>query len=125
MALRGRKPKPTQLKRITGNPGRRPLPSDEPMRVGAIERPESLNGRPGELWDNFIERAYWLTWADGPKALLWVCLQAEFEEAPRKMLSSRIAQLRAVGSELGLDPASRARLAVPAAADDSVGSKYF
>jgi phage terminase small subunit len=30
MAVRGRKPKPTAVKRATGNPGRRPLPEAEP-----------------------------------------------------------------------------------------------
>ena len=29
--MRGRKPKPTRLKVITGNPGKRPLNLDEPM----------------------------------------------------------------------------------------------
>jgi hypothetical protein len=27
--MRGRKPKPTQIKRISGNPGKRPMPQDE------------------------------------------------------------------------------------------------
>lgn len=62
------------------------------------------------LWDTWIVRCFWLTWADTPKALMWCHLQAEFERAPFRMKSARIGQLRALGSELGLDPASRARL---------------
>ena len=30
MATRGRKPKPTHLKVLAGNPGKRPLPKNEP-----------------------------------------------------------------------------------------------
>ena len=40
---------------------------------------------------------------------MWVYLQAEFEADPAMMTAARIAQLRALGSELGLDPSSRAR----------------
>ena len=112
MAMRGRKPTATVIKLARGNPGRRPLPQGEPAPQGAAEKPDGLSGRPSLLWDQFIGRAYWLTWADGPKALIWCHLQAEFERKPGKMVSSRIAQLRALGSELGLDPASRARLGV-------------
>jgi hypothetical protein len=112
MATRGRKPTATVIKLARGNPGRRPLPRDEPRPQGDVEKPDGLSGRPSLLWDQFIERAFWLTWADGPKALIWCHLQAEFERKPGKMVASRIAQLRALGSELGLDPASRARLGV-------------
>lgn len=110
MAMKGRKPTATVIKLATGNRGRRPMPVGEPMPAGAIEKPTKLRGRVSALWDQFITRAFWLTWADGPKALMWVHLQAEFERAPGSMVAARIAQLRALGSELGLDPAARARL---------------
>jgi hypothetical protein len=110
MAIRGRKPTATIVKLATGNPGKRPISQGEPEPGGPIERPAKLKGKPGLLWDAFIARAFWLTWADGPKALMWCHLQAEFESDPTKMVAARIAQCRALGSELGLDPASRARL---------------
>lgn len=116
MAVRGRKPKPTHLHLIEGThrSDRHHDPETEPLPEGAIEKPEKLRRAPNStaarLWDKFIARAFWLSWADGPKAYVWCALQAEFEKAPGKMQSSRIAQLRALGSELGLDPASRARL---------------
>ncbi|HEX2430729.1 MAG TPA: hypothetical protein VHK03_08205 [Aestuariivirgaceae bacterium] len=69
-----------------------------------------LTGQAQRLWQQFIAPAYWLTIADSPKAVMWCFLQAEFEAAPAKMIASRIAQVRALGSELGLDPSSRARL---------------
>ena len=41
---RGRKPKPTEQKRIEGNPGKRPLPDDEPqLPVEAPDPPEWLD----------------------------------------------------------------------------------
>jgi hypothetical protein len=110
MAIRGRKPTATVIRLATGNPGKRPIPAGEPVPEGEIEKPPKLKGRAAELWDRFIARAHWLTWADGPKSMMWCHLHAEFERAPGKMQSARIAQLRALGSELGLDPASRARL---------------
>jgi hypothetical protein len=102
--MRGRRPSPTFLKLVKGNPGRRPIPQGEPEPGGPIERPPKLKGKPAELWDRFIARAFWLTWADGPEALMWCHLQAEFERGPDKMIAGRIAQLRALGSELGFDP---------------------
>jgi hypothetical protein len=110
MAVRGRKPTATVLRLITGNPGDRPIPKGEPVPDGPVERPEKLRANVGKLWDRWIARAYWLTWADSPKALMWCHLQAEFEKSPAEMLSARIAQLRALGSELGLDPSARQRM---------------
>jgi len=114
MAISGRKPTPVVLKLIAGNPGRRPLPKQrsEPVPGGAIERPDKLKGNPGKLWDRYIARCHWLTWADGPKALMWCHLQAEYEKAPGKMSASRIAQLRAVASEIGFDQAARTRMGI-------------
>ena len=91
----------------------RPLPKarEEVLPGGPIERPK-IKGNPGKLWDLYITRCHWLTWADGPKALMWCHLQAEYEKAPTAMIASRIAQLRAVGSELGLDVSSRDRMGV-------------
>lgn len=110
MATRGRKPTATVIRLATGNPGKRPLPQGEPSAGGRPDRPAKLRKREAELWDRYIETAWWLEAHDGPKAHMWVCMQAEFERGPGNMIAGRIAQLRALGSELGLDPASRARL---------------
>lgn len=44
--MRGRPPKPTQLKIIAGNPGKRPLPADEPKLIplNDDDPPESMYG---------------------------------------------------------------------------------
>ena len=40
--MRGRKPKPTQIKRISGNPGKRPLLQDEATPERALPRPPAI-----------------------------------------------------------------------------------
>jgi hypothetical protein len=111
MAIRGRKPTPPALRLINGGKGR-PPPEDDPLPSGSLERPTKLRGAAGKLWDDFIAKCFWLTWADSPKAAMWCHLQAEFDSSPKKMIASRIAQLRTLGSELGFDQASRTRMGI-------------
>ena len=132
MATRGRKPKPAFLKLVTGNPGRRPLegvPDEMFSRAGdnGLEPPRSLRKRQAELWAQFIRTAPWLEAHDAPRAAMWVELQVEFERKPTAMVAGRIAQLRALGSELGLDPASRARMGFGRGNDEKKDptEKYF
>jgi hypothetical protein len=106
----GKSRKPSHLRLIEGNSGHRPIPENEPVPVGRPVKPKSLRGVAARLWDEMIEPAFWLTWADGPKARMWCILQAEFDKKPALMVNARISQLRALGSELGFDPAARARL---------------
>ena len=85
----GRKPKPTHLKLITGNPGKRPLPKREAkVAVALPEAPPTLNGEARAEWDRVsadlykvgllskIDRAAlaaycqsWAIWAQATKAL--------------------------------------------------------
>jgi hypothetical protein len=126
MTIRGRKLKPTIVRLLEGNRGHRPIPYGEPTPVGKVEKPTRLLGRASSLWDEYIARAYWLTWADEPKAFMWCHLHWEFEDNPRRMSAARMAQLRALGSELGLDPASRARLGANDTGDKPTeADKYF
>ncbi len=115
MAVRGAKPKATILKLVTNKPGHKPLPKDEPRPTCPLgKRPTYLTGlfkgRATVLWNQKAADAWWLSKVDGDKLGIWCCLQAEFERAPESMNSARIGQLRALGSELGLDPASRTRM---------------
>ena len=53
---RGRKPKPTALKLLNGNPGRRPLNREEPAYgPGAPDKPTFLDDFADEEWDRLIE----------------------------------------------------------------------
>src|ERR1700686_3690928 len=53
-AMRGRKPKPTKLKLLQGNPGKRPLPENEAKLEASLpEPPEIIRGAALVEW-NFI-----------------------------------------------------------------------
>jgi hypothetical protein len=126
MAISGRKPKPPGLKLVTGNPGRRPLPEgDIDVREAPLEPPKRLNKAQQRYWDRWINTAWWLDEHDVPKAFMWVCLSAEYEKSPADMVASRIANLRALGSELGLDPASRTRMAGSGGSKADPSDEFF
>lgn len=122
MAVRGQRPKADALRVIEGGKAR----AAGPVSAGAFKPPAPLTGRPGALWRGYIVPAYWLGPADAPKAWLWCKLQAEAEVSVADMTAARLGQLRNLGSELGFDPTSRARLAGggPPAVDD-VAERYF
>lgn len=48
---RGRKSIPSEVKRLTGNPGKRPLNDDAPVFEQNCEPPKGLTGRAREEWD--------------------------------------------------------------------------
>lgn len=96
---------------MTGNPGKRPIPS-EAFVEGAPIKPAWLDGRAAEIWAEVVAFAYWLTVADSYTLAAWCDQQAAFEQ-PRKRASWRASDRRehqACASDLGLDPANRARL---------------
>jgi len=54
---RGRKPKPTQLKAITGNPGNRPLNTTEPkLPASPYDPPDWLEGEARKKWNAEIKQ---------------------------------------------------------------------
>jgi len=67
--VRGRPPKPTSLKVIEGNPGKRPLSANEPKpRPLAPRRPSWLNREGKKMWKQLapeLERLGLLTVVDG------------------------------------------------------------
>jgi hypothetical protein len=116
MAVRGPKPKPKHLHVVDGTFNvTRHGPRDavgDPENDGPPVKPRYLKGRASKLWDEAVGVFWWLDVGDGYKLGLWCSLQSEFEDAPEKMVASRIGQLRALGSELGVDRSSRERLGV-------------
>jgi P27 family predicted phage terminase small subunit len=137
--VRGRKPKPTTLKELAGNPGRRPLNTAEPKPVGLLAEP------PG--WFNEAQRAGWAYAIEhAPSGLLrkidrsvlavWVVAEHLHREATEQVLKdgllikapqtgqpmqspylaivNRQAQIMLKAAEqLGFSPAARPRLQVP------------
>lgn len=135
------RPKPTALKLLNGNPGKRALPKSEPTpRTGTPERPAALDATAAAAWDSIapeLEAMGVLTLADAA-ALEALCTAfadwraacetireqgATYETQSPKgdlMLRPHPAQaqksdadkrLRAWLAEFGLTPAARAKLA--------------
>jgi P27 family predicted phage terminase small subunit len=135
--MRGRKPKPTWLKIVAGNPGHRPLNTDEPQPEGAlVDAPETFTPAQRRLWCS--------TLANVPEGLLrkldvgifasYIVNFAEFLEADRRVQEMGMvvrtpqgqpmhnpfvtARNRAntamtkAASELGFTPSSRSRVKV-------------
>ena len=127
MAVVGAKPKPTALKVVTGNPGKRNLPESSGVepRTEPIKPPEELDLRQQLLWERYIDPAWWLTEHDAPIAYVWVCLQAEFQSCPAEMTAARISNLRSAASEIGLGPSARARLALEGAGKSDPEDGFF
>jgi len=140
--MRGRKQTPTALKRLNGNPGKRPLPSNEPQppAAAADDVPHELEGhehaaREYSRLAPILAGVRCLTEADR-KSLAYYCLCYEnwllavkaVEEhglfqndrfgMPKvnpafQIQNEMLSQIRWLTGEFGLSPASRARISVP------------
>ena len=121
MAIRGQRPTADVIRLANGQ---KPMTANAPQAAGRPRPPIPMKGRAAALWKRYVAPAYWLADADSPKAWLWCMLTAECEADPATFLSARISQLRSLGSELGMDPASRARMGTPASAPDPL-DHYF
>lgn len=137
--MRGRKPKPTHIKVITGNPGKRRLNYEEPTPEIAIpECPPELGEAARREWDRLVAelgKLNLLTRLD--RAALAACcgsyaLWAEATEAIHKYgsmvksptgfpmqspyiaVANRQAEIMMrISAEFGFTPASRGRIAAP------------
>jgi P27 family predicted phage terminase small subunit len=141
MALKGRKPKPTNLKILQGNAGRRPLNKTD-ISVEVLEKapecPEWIGRHGAEVWARVAD------WLVGSKILaesdthnleafcsayqnyrdasehirlhgLVITNQnGELKKNPAcTVVAESLRQMNVYGASLGLDPASRTRLAAP------------
>jgi phage terminase small subunit len=113
--MRGRKAKPTVLKLVQGNPGKRALNKDEPRPSAGAVKPRFLRGRAAVIWDEYVpelERLGLLRSVDAPMFATWCQLVAEFQRSPRGMTASRISQMRGLAAAFGMEPSARSRLSV-------------
>jgi phage terminase small subunit len=54
--MRGRLPKPTAMKRLEGNPGKRTLPKNEPQFAPGVPRkPGRMSAGAKKVWDELVE----------------------------------------------------------------------
>ena len=140
---KGRKPTPTELNRLIGNPSKRPMNDREPQFTAGVPHcPEWLDAEAKAIWHRVVPELAGcglLTLAD-EGVLLGYCvaygqlvqaerviardgITAETEKSIKvhpavSVKSQALTQLRSFGSELGLSPVARTRLQTPASADD-------
>lgn len=143
---RGRKPKPTALKKMAGNPGRRPLNEKEPdfKELTNIDPPEWLLPLADDMWkrvvpellrekiikitDLHLVESFCNSYAIWRMALLDVAnfkiIMQNASGGPTKnpaltALNEANNQMMKTGAALGLSPADRTRLMGDKPIDDS------
>jgi P27 family predicted phage terminase small subunit len=137
--VRGRKAKPTVLKILEGNPGKRPLNAEEPRPRRCIpRRPDHLDILATKEWkritreldlaglltdcDRAVVAAYCQCWSRWVKAERMVQQTGEvlkgeagYYQNPYLAVANRaLDQMQRLAAQLGLDPTSRSRLRVEA-----------
>jgi P27 family predicted phage terminase small subunit len=137
--MRGRRPKPTRLKLLTGNPGKRPLNEDEPRPEAVIpDCPAELGAVARREWDRLVGElaalrlltnldraalaaycgAYGM-WAEATEAIqkfgTMVKSPTGFPiQSPYVFIANRQAEIMMrIASEFGFAPASRSRISTP------------
>lgn len=137
--MRGRRPKPSRLKLLTGNPGKRPLNANEPKPEVAIpECPVELGPVARREWDRMatqlaalrilthLDRAAlaaycgaYAMWAEATEAIQKYGTMVKSPtgypvQSPYVSIANRQAEIMMrVASEFGFTPASRSRITTP------------
>jgi P27 family predicted phage terminase small subunit len=137
--IRGRRPKPSRMKALTGNPGKRPLNPHEPRpEPAAPECPPELSPTARQEWERLtaeLSKLNLITHLDrGALATycgayaLWAEAMVQIQkygtmvksptgypmQSPYLGLANRQAELMMrIASEFGFTPASRSRISVP------------
>ena len=138
--MKGRKPKPSHLKLISGNPGKRTIPANPQPQPMSFDEPPKWVGKYGqEIWNarapELVELGI-LTKADRPMFEILCCTWNMFREAleilnrdglttvderglPRKnpiwtLYNSAAKDFSKLAQEFGITPVSRQRLDVRA-----------
>lgn len=144
--MRGRKPKPTRLKILTGNPGKRPLNLNEPRPEPAVpECPPELGPAAQREWQRLVGElaslkvltnldraalgAYcgaYALWAESTEAIqkfgVMVKSPTGFPiQSPYVSIANRQAEIMMrIAAEFGFTPASRGRISTPPPAEPTL-----
>jgi P27 family predicted phage terminase small subunit len=143
--MRGRKPKPTILKVLDGNPGKRPLNDREPQPPGGIPvRPDWLDAEAQAEWgrvtgelqmsglltvaDRAALAAYCTAWSRWVEAEAMVKKYGTIVKSPAQgfpmkspylsIAEQALETMRKLMVEFGLTPSSRSRIRVPPGGDE-------
>lgn len=142
--MAGRRPKPTALKKLEGNPGKRPLNEREPTPRRAMPRcPHHLAGEARKEWRRVVRELYavgLLTQVDRAALAAYCQLYARWIAAEKEIESDGLTMITAKGGvmqnpavriaataldgmrkyliEFGMTPSSRSRIKLPAPAKE-------
>lgn len=142
--VRGRKPKPTHLKLLAGNRGKRPLNENEPKPERTVpDPPDHLDELARAKWDELaprLNRLGLLTEIDGDALAMYCTAFSEFVENREKVqkhgsvvmtskgnavqspylgaANTAFEKMRKLLVEFGMTPSSRSRIEVPGHGDD-------
>jgi P27 family predicted phage terminase small subunit len=137
--MRGRRPKPTRMKVLTGNPGKRPLNDTEPRPQAAVpDCPSELGDLARQEWNRLVGElaalkmltnldraalaAYcgaYALWAEATQASqkygVMIKSPTGFPiQSPYVSIANRQAEIMMrIASEFGFTPASRSRISTP------------
>jgi phage terminase small subunit len=130
--MRGAKPKPTALKLIAGNPGRRPINTEEPEYPSlSHEPPDWLSDEARAVWARLapgLTMVGVLTEVDRDIFAIYCDMVAQYEIARREgqtMTPAFVGQIRGLASEFGLNAAARSKIVTPRKDDDQKGKGRF
>lgn len=146
MGKRGPAPKPTALKKLQGNPGRRPLPKGEPMpetRPEAPRAPRGMSKAANKAWrelapalhaarlltvvDELALRLLVETWADYQEACELIAEEGlvavtdkgySHQHAAVGIRNNARAQLAKLMREFGMTPSGRTGIRLPGAGEE-------
>jgi hypothetical protein len=109
--------KPTALRILQGNPGKRALPKNEPHPPAGAEPPKWMGKKTRVVWDALAPRLLELgvlTEVDAEPLAILCTLLVEFRvQARRGQPSSRLAaECRAYFGRFGMTPSDRSRVSV-------------
>lgn len=123
---------PTALKKLAGNPGKRPLNDREPMPAGRIGACPTWFPADARLeWDRIVpelDRLGVLTSVDAATVEAHCLTYGEIVatvKAGQPLKAALLAQMRAYASELGLTPASRAKMTAPKGGEHDPAEEFF
>jgi P27 family predicted phage terminase small subunit len=148
--MRGRRPKPTQVEVLTGNPGKRPLNTEEPKPETAIpDCPVELGPGARAEWDRLssqlgklklltdLDRAAlaaycgaYALWAEATEAIQKYGAMVKSPtgypiQSPYVSIANRQAEIMMrIASEFGFTPASRSRISVEAPKEPDLFSQF-
>lgn len=129
MPQRGRKPLPAAVKRVSGNPGRRPfneneIAVDEPIGPA----PKAITGIKRGIWNELCDAAPFGILTKADRILLETLTRLIFimREQPERFNSAVASQIRTALACLAMEPSARTRFtSMRPPIEDPEVAKYF